>query len=105
MRLIDGDELQKIFNETSTSLMREPKLLKDMEHMVRAFLMTTEMIKDAPTIEAEPVKHGRWIFKSRSKLINTGKLFVSSRVYTPKSLPTSEFCEIPRGSYFFKKSE
>lgn len=60
MRLIDADELQKIFNETSTALMREPKLLKDIEHMVRAFLMTTEMIKDAPTIEAEPVKHGYW---------------------------------------------
>ena len=60
MRLIDADELQKIFNETSTALMREPKLLKDIEHMVRAFLMTTEMIKDAPTIEAEPVKLG-WI--------------------------------------------
>lgn len=61
------------------------------------------VIDDAPTIEAEPVKYGRWIFKSRNKLINTGKLFVSSRIYTPKSLPTSEFCEIPRGRYFFKK--
>jgi formylmethanofuran dehydrogenase subunit E len=61
MRLIDADELQQIFNEVSTALMREPELLKDIEHMVRAFLMTTEMIKDAPTIEAEPVKHEVWL--------------------------------------------
>lgn len=65
MRLIDADELQQVFNETSTALMREPKLLKDIEHMVRAFLMATEMIKDAPTIEAEFVKHGRWITHDR----------------------------------------
>jgi hypothetical protein len=42
--------------------MRKPALTKDIEHMVRAFLMTTEMIKDAPTIEVEPVKHGRWMY-------------------------------------------
>lgn len=54
-------------------------------------------------VRAEPMIVVRWIFKSRNKLINTGKLFVSSRIYTPKSLPTSEFCEIPRGRYFFKK--
>jgi hypothetical protein len=63
MRPIDADALQQIFNEVSTSLMRKPALTKDIEHMVRAFLMTTEMINDAPTIEVEPVKHGTWIFQ------------------------------------------
>lgn len=61
MRPIDADALQQVFNEVSTSLMRKPALTKDIEHMVRAFLMTTEMIKDAPTIEVEPVRHERWI--------------------------------------------
>jgi hypothetical protein len=51
MRPIDADALQQAFNEVTTSLMRNPALTKDSEHMVRAFLMTTEMIKDAPTID------------------------------------------------------
>ena len=60
MRLIDADELQAVFNVASTSLMRKPTLTKDIEHMVRAFFITTEIIKYAPTVEAEPVKPG-WI--------------------------------------------
>lgn len=63
MRLIDAEKLQRVFNEVSTSIMREPKMTKDIEHIVRACIMTTEIINDAPTIEAEPVKHGRWIKK------------------------------------------
>ena len=63
MRLIDAEKLQRVFNEVSTSIMREPKMTKDMEHIVRACIMTTEIINDAPTIEAVPVKHGRWISK------------------------------------------
>lgn len=60
MRLIDADALQAVFNDTTTALMREPKLTKDTEHLVRACIMTTEMIKDSPTIETVPVRHGRW---------------------------------------------
>lgn len=60
MRLIDADALQQIFNETSTGLLSLQEMSKDTEHMVRAFLMTTEMIHDAPTIDAEPVRHGHW---------------------------------------------
>lgn len=55
MRLIDADSLQKLFNATSTNLLRYPELRKDIEHMVRAFLMVAEMVSDAPTIDAEQV--------------------------------------------------
>ena len=55
MKLIDAEELQRVFNETSTSIMREPKMTKDMEHIVRACIMTTEIIKDAPIVDAVPV--------------------------------------------------
>lgn len=50
MRLIDADALQELFNECSSNLLSRPELTKDTEHMVRAFLMVTEMINDAPTI-------------------------------------------------------
>ena len=55
MRLIDADALQALFNVVSTSLLGDAELCKDTEYMVRAFIMTTEMIQDAPTIDAVPV--------------------------------------------------
>lgn len=35
------------------------------------------MIEHMPTVEAEPVKHGRWIMREKDKLIPTGKFAVS----------------------------
>ncbi len=64
-RLIDADELNEIFNAVTTDLLRKPELSKDVEHMVRAFIMTAEMISDAPTIDAMPVKHGKWITEEK----------------------------------------
>lgn len=55
MRLIDADALQSIFNATTTELLKDKDLQKDIEHVVRACLMTTEMIKDAPTVDAVEV--------------------------------------------------
>lgn len=55
MRLIDADALQTLFNDVSTSLLGKAELCKDTEHMVRAFIMTTEMIQDAQTVDAVPV--------------------------------------------------
>lgn len=52
MRLIEADSLQKLFNVISSNLLMYPEFGKDIEHMVRAFLMVSEMISDAPTIDA-----------------------------------------------------
>lgn len=54
-RLIDADALHKLFGAVTTDLLSKPELSKDFEHMVRAFIMTTEMIEDQPTIDAVPV--------------------------------------------------
>lgn len=34
-------------------------------------------VKEAPTIKAEPVKHGRWVIREKDKLVATGKMAVS----------------------------
>lgn len=52
---IEREALQKLFNEVSTSLLCKKELAKDTEHMVRAFLMVTEMIQDAPPADVAPV--------------------------------------------------
>lgn len=61
---IEREALQNLFNDVSTSLLSRGELAKDAEHMVRAFLMVTEMIQDAPAADVAPVVHGRWEFKN-----------------------------------------
>lgn len=61
---IEREALQNLFNDVSTSLLSRGELAKDAEHMVRAFLMVTEMIQDAPAADVAPVQHGRWIEKT-----------------------------------------
>ena len=57
MRLIDADELEELFRETIGHISKEPKITKDLEHMIRASAMTIQMIKDMPTIQIpEPYK-------------------------------------------------
>lgn len=59
MRLIDADELRKRMYhdafETDSDLQKW-----DSGCWIR-YKMFEHAIEDAPTIEAEPVKHGRWI--------------------------------------------
>lgn len=47
--LISRADLQELFNETTTSLMDKIEQ-KDIEHFVRACVMVTEMIQDAPSV-------------------------------------------------------
>lgn len=60
MRLIDGDELLKklvfIPSDMFTDRIRE-------------------IVKDAPTVDAEPVRHGKWIktFRYIGENVNTGE--------------------------------
>lgn len=61
MRLIDADALHKLFGAVTTDLLSKPELSKDFEHMVRAFIMTTEMIEDQPTVDAIPIE---WILNN-----------------------------------------
>lgn len=62
---IEREALQNLFNDVSTSLLSRGELAKDAEHMVRAFLMVTEMIQDAPSADVAPVVHGRWALNKK----------------------------------------
>lgn len=64
---IERGALQKLFNEVSTSLLCKKELAKDTEHMIRAFLMVTEMIQDAPAVDVVPVVHGKWEYIGTDK--------------------------------------
>lgn len=55
MRLIDADELKKkAFSDPDTTMSGEA-------------LVYVQDIDEAPTIEAEPMRHGRWIWKGNDK--------------------------------------
>ena len=53
MRLIDADDLEKLFREVIGALAKEPVLTGSLEHMMRASAMVIQMIQDAPSIEVE----------------------------------------------------
>jgi hypothetical protein len=63
MRLIDADEISKKAAELSRVYCRMYRQTKDNVWASRSDAVdhVMEMIYEAPTIEAEPVKHGEWI--------------------------------------------
>ena len=61
MRMIDADALEELFRETIGHIAKRPEIDGSLEHLVRASAMVIEMIKDMPTVEAAPVRHGRWV--------------------------------------------
>lgn len=60
MRLIDADALEELFRETIGHIAKRPEIDGALEHMVRASAMAVEMIRDAQTVDAVPVTHGKW---------------------------------------------
>lgn len=73
MRLIDGDALQETIKQ-QLCVCDDPSRMDCIVCSVGDCLM---FIDEAPTIEAEPVKHGRWVIREKDKLVPTGKIAVS----------------------------
>lgn len=74
MRPIDGDILLEQFRT-----LRDNWDTKNATHRAirGAFVDCILKIQDAPTIDTEPVKHGRWVIREKDKLVPTGKIAVS----------------------------
>ena len=60
-RLIDAEEIEELFCEVISGIAKKPEMTRDLEHMVRASAMVIEMLRDAPTVGADPVVRGEWI--------------------------------------------
>lgn len=69
MRLIDGDALKE--------------RVDNLDGKLYSPILFEEMVKNTPTIEAEPVKHGRWIIH-REKIFEPNR----SECYMSRPLPT-----------------
>lgn len=90
MRLIDADELIKKFKRlryNDNSYIRTKLITETLHNLV------PEVIAEQPTIEAEPVKRGRWIVKEQMKLIQTGKMAVLEGHILSKTSADSPFTE------------
>ena len=71
MRLIDGDALEELFRETIGHIAKMPEIDGALEHLVRASAMAIEMIQDATTIEAVPMRRTKPVMGvSRDQLRN-----------------------------------
>lgn len=60
MRLIDADALLKKFDEVRKTVYFHPTIYNYAMNVIRRF----------PTIEAEPVRHGRWVDRYGNKYAN-----------------------------------
>ena len=84
MRLIDADALKDL-EEMEYIYFRSPATVPFYEaHKV------WEVIDNAPTIEAEPVKHGRWLSDTGSWLL--GRCSQCREIYSWDSLAGSNYC-------------
>lgn len=63
MRLIDADKLKSLMIEVLLHIKENPKMDGEERHVIAGMHMLGEMIDDAPTIEAVPVRHGKWIYR------------------------------------------
>lgn len=61
-RLIDADKLKELMIEVLEHIKENPKMDGQERHIIAGIHMLGEMIDDAPTVDAVPVRHGRWIF-------------------------------------------
>ncbi len=57
MRLIDGDEVAKVFKEKS----KQYADLQPTQNWGAILTRLADIIDMVPTIDAEPVRHGKWI--------------------------------------------
>lgn len=61
MRLIDADALEELFREGIRHIAKRPEIDDSLERLARASAMVIEIIKDMPTVDTVPVRHGRWL--------------------------------------------
>lgn len=60
MRQIDADALKEVFIQTLENIKSNPRMTGQEMHIITAIHTVGQMIDDAPTIDAEPVRHGKW---------------------------------------------
>lgn len=80
MRLIDADILAEGIKKYFCNVCSEPEIGKCKACNIAEIL---SMIDDTPTIDAEPVKHGRWIIH-REEIFEPNR----SECYINRPLPT-----------------
>lgn len=73
MRPIDADALQETIKDccSVSDTARQRAIENGMLHEI-----FPQIIDKQPTIEAEPVKHGKWIYKEKTVLVPTGEIGV-----------------------------
>lgn len=88
---ISRKDLQELFNEVTTSLMSKIDQ-KDVEHLVRACVMVTEMIQDAPSVVTDRPK-GEWTKRDMDFTCSEcGLMVMADFIDEHTGKPTMNFC-------------
>lgn len=88
MRLIDADMCQALFDAEFKGTKR---LILDgenhLDNLAEGFMEAHNVIRSMPTIDADPVVHGRWVdahhFTSSCKCTICGAVYVNETAYCP----------------------
>ncbi len=67
MRLIDADALKKRIGVVVNSMIEGDETETELKFFRMIDYVLESSVDETPTIEAEPVRHGRWICRSESK--------------------------------------
>ena len=93
MRLIDADKLSNVIALREYNIRRNKIQYAHAESILWALDVAWKEIEAAPTIEAEPVRHGKWIKKFiESAEWNWDELYYECSECTLLSKTVSEFC-------------
>lgn len=93
MRLIDADALKGVMIETLEIIKANPKMDNQEAHVIAAFHTVGIMIDDAPTVDAEQVRHGEWIFKERKGIKEAWYQCSECNAYDLREIDvTSHYC-------------
>lgn len=65
MRLIDADALEDVLLNHGFCYCNESDY---SDGVASGFLLARDDVKEAPTIDAEPIKHGRWVWSEDAPL-------------------------------------
>ena len=81
MRLIDANF---VASEKIASYYENPQT-EDEKIYNLALTIAKKLIRKAPTIEAEPIRHGRWV-------LNSDENFVCNQCRHPQQIGAKDFC-------------
>lgn len=91
MRLINANAMKESMISTLERIKRNPKMDGHEQDIIAAIVALSEMIDDAPTVDAVLVRHGRWL-PYNSKYGHDEKVYLCNQCNHNVGFKKMNFC-------------